>query len=63
MKSNFKLISIALLSSFITLILHDKIQHKEFNDIDFVENYHPTPPYNYVNFSSSIEETDFTIAR
>ncbi len=62
MKSNFKLISIALLSSFITLILHDKIQHKEFNDIDFVENYHPTPPYNYVNFSSSIEETDFTIA-
>ena len=62
MKSNFKLISIALVSSFITLILHDRIQHKEFNDINFVENYPPTTPYNYVNFSSSIEETNFTIA-
>tara|TARA_Y100000996_G_scaffold68681_1_gene46313 strand:+ start:6296 stop:7675 length:1380 start_codon:yes stop_codon:yes gene_type:complete len=62
MKSNFKLISIALVSSFITLILHDRIQHKEFNDINFVENYPPTTPYNYVNFSSSTEETNFTIA-
>ena len=62
MKSNFKLISIALVSSFITLILHDRIQHKEFNDINFFENYPPTTPYNYVNFSSSIEETNFTIA-
>ena len=62
MKSNFKLISIALVSSFITLILHDRIQHKEFNDINFVENYSPTTPYNYVNFSSSTEETNFTIA-
>ncbi len=62
MKSNFKLIFIALVSSFITLILHDRIQHKEFNDINFVENYPPTTPYNYVNFSSSIEETNFTIA-
>ena len=62
MKSNFKLIFIALVSSFITLILHDRIQHKEFNDINFVENYPPTTPYNYVNFSSSTEETNFTIA-
>tara|TARA_B100001778_G_scaffold328714_1_gene328567 strand:+ start:362 stop:1741 length:1380 start_codon:yes stop_codon:yes gene_type:complete len=62
MKSNFKLISIALVSSFITLILHDRIQHKEFNDINFVETYPPTTPYNYVNFSSSTEETNFTIA-
>ncbi len=62
MKSNFKLIFIALVSSFITLILHDRIQHKEFNDINFVETYPPTTPYNYVNFSSSTEETNFTIA-
>tara|TARA_B100000795_G_scaffold259614_1_gene234739 strand:- start:100 stop:1470 length:1371 start_codon:yes stop_codon:yes gene_type:complete len=59
MKIYLKLLIVGCFSSLLTLFIYDKSNSKQ---VPFIDNYQIQNPIKHVNYKSSIEETDFTIA-